>query len=101
MFNSNFALNYRVEINLENVKFLLKQLSSHDNIIRTKAEEILTGMKYSIQLYQILFFIFTNESDKTQLKVQSIIIIKNLLRNEINTNISKFRICGNSIENGI
>lgn len=60
---------------------VLMQLSNPDNEIRTKAELILSTMKYNKDLYSTLITIFIESSVK-EIKVQSLLLIKNFIRHE-------------------
>lgn len=91
-----------LEINYENLKILLKNLSSTDNTLRSKTEEILFTLKFELKLYEILFYIFMNDNEEKYYKIHSIVLVKNLIRQEINSNKTKFRVSLNNPEtNGI
>jgi len=70
-------------------------MSNPDNVIRTNCEEKLFSFKFNIDFFNILFSIFTNESEEKYFKLQSIILIKNILRIEIDSNKMKFRSINN------
>ena len=74
-------------------------MNNPDNIIRTQCEEKLFSFKYNFQFFDILFSLFTNNNETKYFKLQSIVLIKNLLRLEINSNRMKFRSI-NNIDNG-
>lgn len=94
LYQYNFSL-----FNYDSVKLLLRQMSNPDNNIRSQCEESLLSFKYNIDFFNVLFYIFTNESEEKYYKLQSIILIKNILRMEIDSNKMKFRSI-NNIENG-
>ncbi len=74
-------------------------MGNPDNLIRSECEEKLFSFKYEIDFYKILFFIFKNRDEDKYFKLQSIILIKTILKIEINSNKMKFRSINNS-ENG-
>ncbi len=74
-------------------------MSNRDNVIRAQCEEQLFSYKYDSDFFNILFSIFTNVNEEKYFKLQSIILIKNILRVEIDSNKMKFRSL-NNIENG-
>lgn len=76
---------------------MLKQLSNSDNSVRNKAEDYLTSLKYELKFYEILFNIFKSENMDKYYKVQSILVVKNFLRQELNSG-KRHRIQAN--ENG-
>jgi len=74
-------------------------MTNPDNIIRAQCEEKLFSFKYNIDFFNVLFSIFTNANEEKYFKLQSIILIKNILRMEIDSNKMKFRSI-NNVENG-
>lgn len=74
-------------------------MTNPDNFIRAQCEERLFSFKYSIEFFNVLFSIFTNAHEEKYFKLQSIILIKNILRMEIDSNKMKFRSI-NNVENG-
>ena len=75
-------------------------MSNPDNAIRAQCEEQLFSFKYNSDFFNILSSIFTNVNEEKYFKLQSIILIKNILRIEIDSNRMKFRSI-NNIENGM
>jgi len=75
-------------------------MSNPDNSVRTECEERLFSYKYNIEFFKTLFSIFTNQNEDKYFKLQSILLIKNILRIEINSNRMKFRSINNA-ENGM
>lgn len=80
------------------MKNLVLQLSSNDNNVRTSSSDFLMGMKFEYKIYEILFAMFANENENKYFKLQAILIVKNLIKNEVNSMKSKFRV--NGMENG-
>lgn len=76
---SDFIINY------ENVKFILKQTSNNNNQIRNKMESLIISKKYNIHLYECLFAIYNHTSEDKIIKIQAILILKNLLRIELSS----------------
>ena len=79
-------------LNKNTIKSLLKGLSESSNEERNKSEHLFFSLKFHKQLYIILFDILTDASENQYYKIQSIITMKNLVKTELNTNRSKFRI---------
>jgi len=77
------------QISLEDLKVLLKELSNPNNSVRNKSEEILTNFSKELWLYKYLLHIFNLESEEKYFRVQSILLIKNLLRLEFSSQIIK------------
>lgn len=77
------------QISLEDLKVLLKELSNPNNTVRNKAEEVLTNFSKELWLYKYLLHIFNLESEEKYFRVQSILLIKNLLRLEFSSHINK------------
>lgn len=71
-------------------------MGNPDNLVRSQCEEKLFTYKYQIELFNILFSIFTNQNEDKYFKLQSILLIKNILRIEINSNKMKYRSINNS-----
>ena len=84
-----FRLQNPPQFTFEELKDLLKQLSNSNNTIRNKAEEVLTSFSKEILLYQYLFHIFKSETEEKYYRVQSILLVKNLLRMELNSQLNK------------
>lgn len=74
-------------------------MSNPDNSIRAQCEEQLFSFKYESDFFSILFSIFINVKEEKYFKLQSIIVIKNIVRMEIESNKMKFRSI-NKIDNG-
>lgn len=85
MENENF-LGENVEINFSFVNALLSKLKSPNNEEREKAEQKLKNIHYDIRLHQCLFDIAFNDdlNSPNEIKIQSILLIKNLLRMDLN-----------------
>ncbi len=77
------------KLSLEELKVLLKELSNPNNSIRNKAEEVLKSFSKELWLYKFLLHIFKIETEEKYYRVQSILLIKNLLRLEFNSHINK------------
>jgi hypothetical protein len=87
------------EISPENIKILIRDISNPVNDTRLKAEEILNTIKYEQRLYEILFAYFIDENERKDFKILSLLIMKNLVRAEINSVKSRLQL--NSTDSGI
>lgn len=82
----------KFQLNYEMIKSLLKGVIDPNNTIRTEAEDKLFQIRNSINLYSILLEIFSNSLESNFYKKQSIIILKNILKPELNINRSRLKI---------
>ena len=71
-------------------------MNNPNNIQRTEYEENLFSLKFNKEFYEILFSIFLNHDEDKLFRLQAILIIKNILRTEINSNKMKFRSINNN-----
>ena len=60
-------------------------MNNPNNTLRSEHEENLFSNKYNKDFYNILFSIFLNLNEDKYFKLQSILLIKNILRIEINS----------------
>lgn len=68
---------------MDQVKNILKGISSVNNEERNTWEKVLNCEKSNIKLYQILFEIFSNPNEDKFYQVQAITICKNLMKSEL------------------
>jgi len=87
--SSNKNLNNLV-LNYDNMKILLFQLNNSNNDIRKNAEEVLMTLKYNIDAYAVFLSISQNETEKN-IKIQSLLILKNLSKQLLSLSGDKFR----------
>lgn len=79
-------------LNYDNVKYILGETLNNNNELRNKMESLIISKKYAMDLYEILFAIYNNANEDKKIKIQSIIVLKNIIRIELNShNISNFK----------
>lgn len=75
-------------------------MNNPDNNARSQYEETLFSNKYKKEFFDVLFAIFVNIQEDKYFRLQSLLLIKNILRIEINSNKMKFRSINNSHDIG-
>lgn len=99
MESENF-MGENTEINFSFVNALLSKLKSPNNEEREKAEEKLKTIHYDIRLFQCLFDIAFNDdlNISNEIKIQSILLIKNLIRMDVNLRKKAFDLSSSDVE---
>lgn len=69
----------------------MKGTTDPNNEYRTKCENYLTELKFEIELYKTLLTLVSDNQESKGIKMQSLLILKNLLRPELNVNKSRFK----------
>ena len=80
-----------MQITVDNIKLLIKGISSNNNNERIQCENQLNTLKYELDFYKTMICIITNQNENRGYQIQALVLLKNLLRPELNINKSKFR----------
>jgi len=68
------------------VKYILVDTLNPNNEIRNKMENLIISKKYCLNLYEFLIGIYNNSTEDVKIKMQSLFVLKNLIRIETSSN---------------
>ena len=67
------------------MKYIISETLNPNNEIRNKMENLIISKKYCLELFEFLFVIYNNSEEDKKLKMQSLLVLKNLIRMESNS----------------
>ena len=68
------------------MKYILVDTLNPNNEIRNKMENLIISKKYCLNLYEFLIAIYNDSTVDVKIKMQSLFVLKNLIRIETSSN---------------